>query len=406
MPPLSNFVQNQSTLQNLVSPHLNKTQQQLLIDAMAHMAQNKIFCNAFTKISDMQSVDVQYSDEQDTTLVIPIQLKCKEGMFDSDLSLSIGKDVQDKTSIQIAITCANEIYYDMPLDINRETSKFRNSAHSGYIPPTNTKLIYTQFLDIPFFALNKDYYFVINYTPDSKVPISINQATTYYSAKAAHSYPEYAPEVENIKDLAIHRHRGGVQKHEINYSFGKNGEMLSKDMIIDTFFRVLRECHHYKITPTASGCSVERMEYGTKMLAHHRKTVQKTVTQRIKTPIEDIHSFNELINEFELHCSNDEHSCLLLRQVDKNNSNSNSTDKKSTTVSPNVKKEKKTYQEIKQEKLDKHDKSILWHKMKEKQPQDEYVIHVIQDSPEDIVAHYTQKFDEATITFIPQLTIK
>ena len=290
-------------------------QSDFLIEALTVFSQNPIFRKALNSIHNIKDCSYTYIDKNNGRLDFVIRLSQIEGRFDADLGIGIHNVGTELCSLELNIICADEILYNLPINTVEEVYKIRYLKPEEYKPPKGAKIIFTPYLDRLFFAFLKNCYFMANYSPLEKAPVNITQIISYDSAKASKSYPEYLPNPADAKRLKVKQHCGGTQLRTVKWNSDLKGNVLDKEISLDTYFRVLREFRAYKITPQTRGCIIERTEEGKTSGNAHRSSSKRKVTKKVNIPFERLKDLGMIFNEFEKRCMYTEKSKLVAPKV-------------------------------------------------------------------------------------------
>ena len=294
---------------------LPSNQSDFVVEALKLLSKNPIFTKALNAIHNIKDCTYSYEDENNGRLDFLIRLSQIEGRFDADLGISIRDVGTESCRLEFNIVCADEILYDLPLNTVEEVYKFRYLKPEEYRPPKGAKIIFTPYLDRLFFAFLKNCYFMANYAPFEEKPVTMTQIISYDSAKAAKSFPEYLPNAADAKKLKVKQHCGGTQLRTVKWSGDLKGNILDKEISLDTYFRVLREYREYKITPQIRGCIIERTEIGKTSGNAHRSSSKRKVTKKVNIPFEKLTDLGIIFMEFEKRCFGSEKSKLVSPKV-------------------------------------------------------------------------------------------
>ena len=347
-----------------IGEEMSPNDKSVVQDAFLNFSKNGVFNEAFNQIvavgTDFECINL----ENYYNLCCPIQIIQPEGRFNAEMELSIFKD-EETPKAQFIINCANEIFYDLPMNVVDELGRFWETPQQFYKLPTNSMLICSKYLDNAFFAINKDYCFIADFDNANNNPVKINTSTSYFSSKAFKGYPDYTFELDKLrKDKPFYTHNGGTRRFETSFAFDKNGKLTNKSISVDTFFKVLREFRQYNIKALPKGCEVERVEFGHTKPGGNKSVKLNSLNKKVNMHIEELDNLNKIIYEFEKRCSGYEKSRLnntkKHKAVIKNNSNLNLNNFYKEFWEYQRSKIGKSYAEQKQFKEDKHDKSILW----------------------------------------------
>jgi len=280
----------------------------------------QVFCANpnFTKVLDsVHNINEGFcdSEKENSIITLPIRLNQPEGQFDAELELLVHEDNAPTLDVGLNIVCADQILYDIPLNIADEVNKFWRLKPENYTSPKGSKIIYSEYLDRTYFAFLKKYYFMANFSPFDEQPVTLTQLISLDSQKASECYPEYMPDALLAVKLGVHQHCGGTQLRKTSLHCDMQGNVLDKEVSLETYFRVLREYRKYKITPQTRGCLIERTEEG--WATEHRRISKRSVEKQVNIPFDRLESMGDVFNEFEKRCSKLERSKLVAKDLHK-----------------------------------------------------------------------------------------